>query len=49
MDIKDHEKDMPSFEFDKPKLSNDYKFLLQKLKSIKESIHLLEKLLEKEI
>ena len=42
MDIKE-QKDISSFELDKDKHSNDYKLLVQKLKSIKERINLLEK------
>ena len=39
-----------NMEFNKANLPNDYKFLLQKLKSIKDKIDLLEKdFLEKEI
>ena len=44
------EKDKSNFEFDKVKLTNDYKFLLEKLRSIKETINWLEKnFLKKEI
>tara|TARA_Y100000991_G_C21759542_1_gene258139 strand:+ start:335 stop:478 length:144 start_codon:yes stop_codon:yes gene_type:complete len=47
MDNKD-QKDIPSF--NQTNLSNDYKFLFKKLKSIKEIINKLEKnILEKEI
>ena len=50
MDNKEQEKDMPSLEFDKDNHLNDYKFLVQKLKNIKNNINLLEKnLLDKEI
>ena len=37
------EKEISNDEFDKNNHSNDYKFLVQKLKSISESIDLLEK------
>ncbi len=37
------EKDISSSKFDNVKTPNDYKFLLQKLKSMKEIINLLEK------
>ena len=43
MDNKEQKKDSVSFEFDKDNHLNDYKFLVQKLKSISESIDLLEK------
>ena len=43
MDNKEKEKNIKNFEFDKDDTSNDYKFLVQKLKSISESIYLLEK------
>ena len=50
MDNKEQEKDISSLEFDKGKNLNDYKYLLQKLKSIKEIINLLEKrFLQKEM
>ena len=50
MDYQEQDKDISSFEFDKVKTPNDYKFLLQKLKSMKEIINLLEKnFLQKEI
>ena len=50
MDNKEQEKDISSSEFDKFKTQNDYKFLLQKLKSIKDIINLLEKkFLQKEM
>ena len=45
----DHEKDISNFDFNRSNFSNDYKILVQKLKSIKETISLLEKnFLEKE-
>ena len=37
------EKEQANFQFLKNNHSNDYKFLIQKLKSISESIYLLEK------
>ena len=43
MDNKEQGKDISSLEFDKGKTPNDYKFLVQKLKSIKEIINVLEK------
>ena len=43
MDNKQQEKNISSFEFDKGTTRNDYKFLVQKLKSIKKIINLLEK------
>ena len=50
MDNKEQEKDISSLEFDKGKTQNDYKFLLQKLKRMKEIINLLEKsFLQKEM
>ena len=50
MDNKEQEKDLSSSEFDKGKTPNDYNFLLQKLKSMKDIINLLEKnFLQKEI
>ena len=50
MDNKEQKKDISGFEFDMGKTPNDYKFLAQKLKSIKEIINLLEKkFLHKEI
>ena len=50
MDNKEQEKDISSLEFDKGNTRNDYKFLVQKLKSIKEIIYLLEKnILQKEM
>ena len=43
MDIKEQEKkDRSSLEFDKGQTRNDYKFLVQKLKNIKQIITLLE-------
>ena len=42
MDNTDH-KEISNMEFNKANLPNDYKFLLQKLKSIKDKINLLEK------
>ena len=47
MDNKEKENDISSLEFDKDNHSNDYKFLVQKLKKIKESIYLLEKIILK--
>tara|TARA_B100001057_G_scaffold311702_1_gene311731 strand:- start:87 stop:239 length:153 start_codon:yes stop_codon:yes gene_type:complete len=50
MENKDQEKDISSLEFEKGMTHNDYQFLVQKLKNIKENINLLEKnFLEKEI
>jgi len=50
MDNKEQEKDISNLGFDKTKDSNDIKFLVQKLKSIKEIINTLEKkFLEKEM
>ena len=50
MDNKEEGKDISSSEFDKDKQPYDYKFLVQKLKSIKETINLLDKnFLNKEI
>ena len=43
MDNKEQKKDISSLEFDKSNTGNDYKLLVQKLKSIKEIINLLEK------
>ena len=49
MDDKD-QKDISNLEFNKVNFPKDYKFLAQKLKSIKEIIDMLEKnLLKKEI
>ena len=42
MDNKEQEKDISSLEFDTGKARNDYKFLVQKLKNIKQIITLLE-------
>ena len=41
--MENKEKDISSVDFDKGNTLNDYKFLVHKLKSIKESIDLLEK------
>ncbi len=50
MDNKEQEKDISSLEFDNSKTRNDYKFLVQKLKNIKEIITLLEnKFIQKEM
>ena len=50
MDNKEQQKDISGFEFDKGTTRNDYKFLIQKLKNIKEIISLLEnKFLQKEM
>ena len=47
---KEQEDDTSNVEFDKSKLSRDYKYLVQKLKSIRKNINLLEKnFFEKEI
>ncbi len=43
MDNKEQEEDISTLDFDKGKTRNDYKFLVQKLKNIKEIINLLEK------
>ena len=43
MDNKEKEQGKASYEFHKNNHSNDYKFLAQRLKSIRESIYLLEK------
>ena len=49
MDNKD-QKEISNMEFNKSNLPNDYKLLVQKLKSIKDKINLLEKdFLDKEI
>ena len=40
---KEQGKEKASFEFHKNNHSNDYKFLVQRLKSISESIYMLEK------
>ncbi len=42
MDNKELKKDISSSKFDKGETQNEYKFLVQKLKSIKESINLIE-------
>ena len=42
MDNKEQEKYISSLEFDKGKTQNEYKFLVKKLKNIKEIITLLE-------
>ncbi len=50
MEKKDQEKDISTLEFEKGKTHSDYQFLVQKLKSIKEIINLLEKgFLQKEM
>ena len=50
MDNQGKDQDISSVEFDQDKLLTDYKFLVQKLRSIKDSINLLEKyFLNKEI
>jgi hypothetical protein len=50
MDNKQQEEDISNLESDKVRKRNDYKFLVQKLKSIKEIINLLEKnFLQKEL
>ena len=50
MDYNEREKDIPNLKFDKDSSLNDYKYLVQKLKSIKESIYFLERIvLKKEI
>ena len=43
MDNKEQEKDISTLEFDKGRTRNDFQSLVQKLKSIKEIINLLEK------
>ena len=43
MDNKDQDQDIASFDFNKENNQNDYKLLSHKLKSISESIYLLEK------
>ena len=43
MDNKEQEQGKASFEFHKNNHSYDYQYLVQKLKSISESIYLLEK------
>ena len=42
MDKKEKEQNISNLKFDKDKTRNDYEFLVQKLKSIKEIIDLLE-------
>ena len=50
MDNKDQEKDILNLEIDQPNIPNDYEILLEKLKSIRKTINLLEKkFLEKKI
>ena len=50
MDNNEKEKDISGVKFDNGKIQDDYNFLVQKLKSIKEIINLLEKkFLQKEI
>ena len=50
MDNKEQEKDISSVDFHKNKTRNDYEFLVQKLRSIKDIINSLEKkFLHKEI
>ena len=50
MDTEEQEKDISNLEFDEDKSPNDYKFLVQKLKNMKNIINLLEnKFLKKEI
>ena len=43
MDYTEQEKDKSSLEVENATLQSDYKFLAKKLKTIKESINLLEK------
>ena len=43
MENKKQEHNIPSFEVDNDSFQSDYKFLVQKLKSIKEIINLMEK------
>ena len=43
MNNKKEKNDIPNWEFNNDNKLNDYKFLVQKLKIIKESINLLEK------
>ena len=43
MNNKEQTKKISNLEFEKENQSNDYKFLIHKLKTIKESITLLEK------
>ena len=50
MTNKEQENDISRLEFNEGKYSNDYKYLIQKLKSIKKIINLLEQnYLKKEI
>tara|TARA_S200000501_G_scaffold300835_1_gene287956 strand:+ start:363 stop:515 length:153 start_codon:yes stop_codon:yes gene_type:complete len=42
MEYKEQERNMQDKDFNKDQHLNDYKFLLQKLKNIKETIHFLE-------
>ena len=50
MDNEGQEKDLSNLAFDDNKTPNDYKFLVQKLKNMKNIINLLEnKFLKKEI
>ena len=49
MNNKEQEKDISSVHIDEGKIRNEYKFLLQKLKKIKDIINLLEeKFVQKE-
>ncbi len=43
MDFKEQESDKTDLEYDGRKISNNYKNLVQKLKSMREIINLLEK------
>ena len=43
MDIEEQKQEIKNSAFDKDNDQNDYNFLVQKLKSISEIIHLLEK------
>ena len=50
MDNKEQQKEISDLKFEKSKTRDDYKFLAQQLKSIKEVINLLEKkFLQKEL
>ena len=50
MDNKEQDKDISTLESDKGKTRNDYEFLVQRLKSIREIINSLEKkFLQKEM
>ncbi len=50
MDNEEQKKDLSNLAFDEDKNSNDYKFLVQKLKNMKKIINLLEiKFLKEEI